>query len=116
MMLQITPQQRFFLGVEPIDFRRGIDGIVATCKNQLQADPMSGAWFAFRNKRRTAIKLLVYDGQGYWLCMKRFSRGKLAWWPKSNGTTETISAHNLQVLLYQGDPTKISIPIDWKPV
>jgi transposase len=116
MMLQITPQQRFFLGVEPIDFRRGIDGITAICKNQLQADPMCGAWFAFSNKRRTAVKLLVYDGQGYWLCMKRFSQGKLAWWPKSAHASEIISAQNLQILLYQGDPTKSSIPLDWKPV
>ena len=83
-MLQLTPQQRFFLGVEPIDFRKGIDGIVNICELKLETDPMTGAWFAFTNKGRTAVKLLVYDGQGYWLCIKRFSHGKLAWWPKGS--------------------------------
>ena len=115
-MLQITPQHRFFLGVEAIDFRRGIDGIVNVCKSRLESDPMSGAWFAFTNKRQTAVKLLIYDGQGYWLCMKRFSSGKLAWWPKGTHNVETITAQHLQILLYQGDPTKTMIPPDWKHI
>jgi transposase len=42
---------------------------------------MSGTLFLFRNRSGTAIKLLTYDGQGYWLCLKRFSQGKLQWWP-----------------------------------
>ena len=42
-MLQITPHHRFFLGIEPLDFRKGIDAIAAYCKQRLQADPMSGA-------------------------------------------------------------------------
>ena len=87
-MLQLTPQQRFFLGVEPIDFRKGIDGIVNICELKLETDPMTGAWFAFTNKGRTAVKLFVYDGQGYWLCIKRFSHGKLAWWPKGSHSAE----------------------------
>ena len=49
---------------------------------------MINTWFAFTNKGRTAVKLLVYDGQGYWLCIKRFSHGKLAWWPKGSHSAE----------------------------
>jgi len=115
-MLQLTPQQRFYLGIAPLDFRKGIDGIVAVCKQKLDADPMSGAWFVFTNRSRTAIKLLVYDGQGYWLCMKRFSQGRLSWWPRDTADCQTISVQHLQVLLYQGDPSMIYIPPDWKPV
>ena len=115
-MLQLTPQQRFFLGIAPLDFRKGIDGIVAVCKQKLQADPMGGAWFVFTNRNRTAIKLLVYDGQGYWLCMKRFSQGRLRWWPKELTASTMISVQNLQVLLYQGDPSATYIPPDWKRV
>lgn len=69
---------------------------------------MSGAWFVFTNRRRTAVKLLVYDGQGYWLCMKRFSQEKLAWWPYETNASEAITAQHLQILLYQGDPTNLS--------
>ena len=115
-MLQLTPQQRFFLGIAPLDFRKGIDGIVAVCKQKLQTDPMGGAWFVFTNRSRTAIKLLVYDGQGYWLCMKRFSQGRLSWWPQDAAASKAISAQHLQVLLHQGNPSTIYIPPDWKPV
>lgn len=115
-MLQLTPQHRFFLCVSPIDFRKGIDGTVAICKQKLRADPMSGAWFVFTNRRKTSVRLLVYDGQGYWLCMKRFSRGRLSWWPKNTEASQPISAQHLQVLLYQGNPNLTDIPPDWRPV
>jgi transposase len=115
-MLQLTPQQRFFLAVEHIDFRNGINGIIALCKHKLQQEPMSGAWFVFTNRKRTALKLLVYDGQGFWLCMKRFSQGKLAWWPKEAAITHSISAQHLTILLHQGNPTTSNIPPDWRRI
>ena len=64
-MIQIGPQMRLLVAVEPADFRRGIDGLVRTCRETLGADPFSGAVFVFRNRRATAIKLLAYDGQGF---------------------------------------------------
>ena len=60
-MIQITPQMRILLAVQPADFRRGIDGLARLCREELKADPFSGAVFVFRNRRRTSIKLLVYD-------------------------------------------------------
>jgi hypothetical protein len=70
-MIQITPQMRILVAVEPVDFRRGIDGLARQCKEILQQDPFSGCVFVFRNRRATALKALVYDGQGFWLCHKR---------------------------------------------
>ena len=75
-MIQITPHMRILVAVEPIDFRAGIDGLAAACRKRLDADPFSGAIFVFRNRLRTALKLLVYDGQGFWLCQKRLSSGR----------------------------------------
>jgi hypothetical protein len=49
MMLQITPQMRLLVAVEPVDFRKGIDGLVHLCKQSLGEDPLRGAVFAFRN-------------------------------------------------------------------
>lgn len=66
-MIQITPQMRILLAVEPVDFRKGIDGLAAVCRQALAADPMSGALFVFRSRRGTALKMIVYDGQGFWL-------------------------------------------------
>ena len=63
-MLQITPQMRLLVAIEPVDFRKGIDGLVHLCKQSLGEDPLRGALFAFRNRRATAVKVLVYDGQG----------------------------------------------------
>jgi transposase len=80
-MLQITPQQRILLAIRPVDFRRGIDGLVAFCRQQLSEDPLGGALFVFTNRRRTGLKILTYDSQGFWLCQKRFSKGRLLWWP-----------------------------------
>ena len=114
-MLQITPHQKIFLSVAPLDFRKGIDAIAAVCKQKLLTEPMSGVLFVFANKRRTAVKILVYDGQGFWLCMKRFSRGKLSWWPKNNEQNQ-ITASQLQILLYQGDPFRAEIPEDWRRI
>ena len=60
-MIQITPQMRIVVAVEAVDFRKGIDGLARLCRDGFGADPMAGALFVFRNRRRTAIKLLVYD-------------------------------------------------------
>jgi hypothetical protein len=67
-MIQITPQMRVLVAVEPADFRRGMDGLAQQCRGALGEDPFTGAMFVFRNRQRTAVKLLVYDGQGFWLC------------------------------------------------
>ena len=50
-------------------------------------NPLEGAVYVFRNRAGTALKLLLYDGQGYWLCMKRLSQGRFTWWPTDHGRT-----------------------------
>ena len=84
-MLQITPQMKILVAVEPADFRKGIDGLVRFCRDSLGLDPFAGSVFVFRNRRGTAIKVLVYDGQGFWLCHKRLSEGRFRWWPTPIG-------------------------------
>ena len=44
-MIQVTPQMRILLAVEPVDFRKGIDGLAALCRQALQADPFDGTLF-----------------------------------------------------------------------
>ena len=70
-MIQVTPQMRIRVAVEPADFRKGIDGLARLCREALGSDPFSGSVFVFGNKSRKAVKILVYDGQGFWLCQKR---------------------------------------------
>jgi transposase len=64
-MIQITPQMRILVAVEAVDFRKGIDGLARVSREALQADPFGGALFVFRNRRGSAIKILVYDSQGF---------------------------------------------------
>jgi transposase len=66
-MLQLTPQSRILLAIEPVDFRKGIDSLAALCRQALAENPRSGALYVFRNRAGTALKILCYDGQGYWL-------------------------------------------------
>jgi transposase len=116
-MLQITPQMRLLVAIEPVDFRKGIDGLVQLCKQSLGEDPLRGALFAFRNRRSTAVKVLVYDGQGYWLCHKRLSMGCFRWWPRGTGqAAEFLVAHQLQVLLSAGDPSATKAAPAWRSV
>lgn len=115
-MLQLTPQSRVFLAREAADFRRGIDGLAALCRQRLSEDPMGGAIFVFRNRRGTSLKLLCYDGQGFWLCQKRLSQGRLNWWPSPPGASHRLSARELQILLWNGNPEEAGMADDWRRV
>lgn len=115
-MMQFTPQMTLFLSINPADFRKGIDALVALCQQQLNSDPFSGAVFAFTNRRRTAVKLLAYDGNGFWLCLKRFSQGKLKWWPDPSVSKKIyhIDATALTILVNQGNPFGLPLGEPWK--
>jgi transposase len=110
-MIQVTPQMRILLAIDPVDFRKGIDGLAGIVR-RLDLDPFSGYLFVFRSKRGTSIKIISYDGQGYWLCQKRLSRGRFRWWPK-DGTMERLAADELQALLWNKDPGEAPL---WRPL
>jgi transposase len=115
-MIQLTPHMRILVAVEAIDFRRGIDGLARACREVFCDDPFSGAVFVFRNRPGTAIKALVYDGQGFWLCHKRLSAGRFRFWPSSgSGAHRALEAHQLQVLLSGGNPEAVNAPV-WRPI
>ncbi len=114
-MIQLTAQTRILVAIEPTDFRRGIDGLARQAKAELESNPFSGCVFVFRNRRRTAIKLLAYDGQGFWLCQKRLSAGRFRHWPSSpKGVMSELEAHELVVLLRGGDPGVTQASPTWR--
>ncbi len=84
-MIQITPQMRVLVAVEAVDFRKGIDSLAQLCRDKLTADPFSGCVFVFRSRRATSIKILVYDGMGFWLATKRLSKGRFRWSASASG-------------------------------
>jgi len=113
-LIQVTPQMRVLVALEPVDFRRGIDGLMRVCQEKLQSDPFSGWVFVFRSQGCRAIKLLVYDGQGFWLCHKRLSQGRFQHWPKGDGASVGLLSHELQVLLCGGNPAATDAPPAWR--
>jgi transposase len=83
----------------------------------LSSDPFSGTVFVFRNQRATSVKLLAYDGQGYWLCQKRLSAGKFEHWPGARGEVQReLLAHELAVLLAGGNPSRTQAAPQWRSV
>lgn len=113
-MMQLTPQMRILVCVEAVDFRAGIDRLCRICRDGL-GDPFSGTVFVFRNRRATAIKILAFDGQGYWLCQKRLSASKFRYWPGRSGEVKReLLAHELQVLLAGGDPAAAPGAPQWR--
>jgi transposase len=114
-VIQLTAQMRILVAVASIDFRAGIDGLGRICKAQLGVDPFCGWLVVFCNRRRTAIKILTYDGQGFWVCHKRLSQGKFPHWP-TDGPTQELQAHQLQVLLMGADPLAARGVSAWRPL
>ena len=115
-LIQITPQMRILVAVEAVDFRKGIDSLAELCREKLDADPFSGCLFVFRSRRAKAIiKVLVYDGQGFWLATKRLSKGRFRWWPQGEEPARTLRVHQAQVLLAAGNPDIDAAPV-WRPV
>jgi hypothetical protein len=59
--------------------------------------------------------LITYDGSGYWICTKRFSAGKIKWWPaKSDEMMTPLAAKQLQIMLYNGLPEQAQMDEDWR--
>jgi transposase len=127
-MLQLTPLSVIFVASCYVDFRKGIDGLAAFCKNTFVLDPLNGSLFLFYNKSRTTIKILAYDGQGFVLFIKRLSKGTFKANPAQdflgkntassgkgcNNNCIQICHRLLGVLINNGDPLTISFAKDWK--
>jgi len=74
-MTPFSPAQRYFLYREPADMRKSFDGLSGLVRSELGRDPTSGDVFVFLNRRRTHIKLLAWDRNGFVLYYKRLEKG-----------------------------------------
>lgn len=118
-MIQLPANANVFVVHEAISFRNGIDGTAGIVRVVLQKEPMDGAFFVFRNKMGHSLRILYYDGSGYWICQKRLSKGK--WnsvWPKGSGPEpcSNLLVRELQVLIWGGNPSTCQFPAMWRRV
>lgn len=111
-MIALNAQSKVYVAIEPVDFRNGILGLKSKVKDYLRQVPESGTFFLFRNKKNNSIKVLVYDGQGFWLLMKRLSKGKFPWWPQTIQRGAELDYKKLQLIINAA--TEVSFSEDWK--
>lgn len=102
-MIMLTSQSHIWLATKPADFRCGIDGLAALCRQQFKQDPRNGHLFVFINRSRTMLRVLCYDGNGFWLITKRLSQGCFAPWPTTQASLTPVAAKALRALLLGAD-------------
>ncbi len=98
-MLSLSTRTRIYVCSAPVDFRKQHDGLVAIVRSQLDADPLDGSLFAFFNRRRDRIKLLLWDANGFWLFYKRLERGTFERLRDSGAKRLQITRGELSMLL-----------------
>jgi len=103
----IAIPEKIWLVVEPMDLRRGIEGLSQWCQQSLGQSPTAGSAFIFRNRTGLRIKVLLWDGNGVWLCCRRLHRGHFVW-PKSNESCWSITAEEWQWLIAGVDWQRLS--------
>jgi transposase len=98
---------QIWLAVTPVDMRRGIDGLSMIVQDALGKAPCSGSAFVFRNKAGNRLRLLVWDGNGVWLCHRRLHRGGFVW-PQVDAATCSISRAQWEWLVAGVDWQRLS--------
>ncbi len=97
-MILVPPRVRILLAAQPVDFRKGMDGLAALVQQALRADPFQGDVFIFRARRSDRVKLLIFDGTGLVLYSKRLEAGGFCWPSPADGVVR-LSAAQLSTLL-----------------
>lgn len=78
-MLTLAPTVKVYLARGTTDLRKGFDGLAGAVRELMSQDPASGHLFVFRGRRRHLVKILYWDGSGFWVLAKRLARGTFAW-------------------------------------
>jgi len=97
-MLSISPTVSIFLYVPPADLRKGFDGLSGLVRREFAADPLDGSLFLFINRRRDRLKILHWDGTGYWLYYKLLEAGTFET-IASDGRCAQLNSTQLAMLL-----------------
>lgn len=98
-MLSLSGRFSIFACTTPVDFRKQHDGLVALARERLGSDPFDGSIFVFFNRRRDRIKILVWDGNGFWLLYKRLESGTFERLRSSDAERLALSRAELSMLL-----------------
>jgi len=99
-MLSLSDAVRYYLYPSPADMRSGIDSLSGIVRNQMGRNPLGGDVFIFLGKRRTQLRLLHFEGDGYSLYIKRLEKGTFELpAPGATGASVTVKAEELYLIL-----------------
>ena len=91
--------KRVYLACGKTDMRKSINGLAAIVEGRFRLDPFDAAVFVFCNRNRDRLKILEWDGDGYWLYFKRLEKGRFRWPDENGGATMSLTAEELAILL-----------------
>lgn len=97
-MLPLTTATRIFVALDPVDLRRGFDGLCAHVQSVLEREVLEGGLFVFTNRRHNRLRLLWWDGSGLWLATKRLEQNRFDW-PAGEGPAVTLRPEHLSALM-----------------
>ena len=115
-MLTLASSVRVYLAAEPVDLRRGHDGLVALVRNHWRMNPFEGHLFVFLGRRLDRVKILTWDRNGFALYYKRLSQGRFRM-PSipADAARVEMDATTLAMLLDGIDVQKVRRPARWTP-
>ena len=99
MVLSLPTRLRVILAREATDMRRSFDGLCALIEHRFHRDPYAGDVFAFFNRRRNYVKLLLWDGNGFWLFAKRLEGGTFERWQPASDDRTHVEIERAQLLM-----------------
>ena len=105
-MIALGSSAKVYLALGKTDLRKGIDGLSTLVSGALSRDPFSGHVFAFCNRDRNTIKLLLWDRNGFWVLHKRLERQKFRW-PQTATDVLEVTVREMTWLLDGLDPLQI---------
>ena len=98
-MLTLGSTTQIYVAVEPVDLRKGFDGLAGLVRGLLRADPLSGHLYAFFNRRGDRVKILLWDRTGFAIFYKRLERGTFKLPFETTGAQLELEAPELALLL-----------------
>ena len=114
-MIGLAGGRTIYLATGVTDLRRGVSGLYAIILDQLRGEPLSGAVYAFCNRRRDTVKLFCYDAGGVWVCAKRLEQGTFRWLGAGERTVRLTEAE-LGLLLSAIDLARTRVRRWWQPL
>ena len=106
---------RILVALEPVDFRKQIDGLAAVCESRLGEEPLDGTLFLFRNRRGSGLKGLMWTTGGFTMAYKKLERGRFLW-PSGEGDKVQMTRAELAALLEGLDLSNVRRLSRWNPV